>query len=320
MKKIIIAVMLIAIIACTAAMFTACTPADYTVGIVQHIQHTALDKTNQGFRDKLTELIAADGKTIKFHNRNASGDVSANTTAAQALVSQRVDLLFAIATPAAQAVAAETKSIPIIFSAVTAAKSDEVDLTADNIAGTTDMNDIERQVDLMIELVPNADKFGIMYTTSEANSMIQMNMAKEYMKKKGIDCVEGGVTTTDNVEQIFNNFKMEGVDCVYIPTDNLLANAADTVQAFNISTGANLPVVCGETGMNDKCGIATYGVDYYEIGVRAGEMAYDILTGKKTPKELGYEDPKNFEISINEEVAKAIGFTIPQSVLDKKNK
>lgn len=320
MKKIIIAVMLIAIIACSAAAFVACTSADYTVGIVQHVQHVALDQSNQGFRDKLTELLAADGKTVKFENKNAAGDVSANTTIANTLVSRRVDLIFAIATPSAQATLAEIQEakIPMVFSAVTSAT--KADLVNDLVAGTTDMNDIAKQIDLMMELVPGADKFGVLYTTNEDNSIVQRDIARAYMESKGITYVDGGITETDNIEQVFNTFKQEGVDCVYIPTDNKLAAAPDTVHSFNLSSKAKLPIVCGETGMNDKCGIATYGVDYYAIGARAGEMAYQILTGKKTPKELGYEDPTDFEISINEEIANALGFTIPQSVLDKKNK
>ena len=318
MKKFIVAILLVAIMSCSIFAFAACTPADYTVGIVQHIKHVALDKSNQGFQDKLTELMNADGKTIKFVFNDAQGETANNTTAAQTLVNRNVDLIFAIATPSAQAVMAETKNIPIVFSAVTSAT--EAKLTADNIAGTTDLNDIKKQIDLMIELVPGATKFGVMYTTSEQNSVIQKDMAKEYMESKGIEFVDGGITETDNVEQVFNSFKSQGVGCVYIPTDNKLAAAADTVHAFNTSTEACLPIVCGEGGMNDGCGIATYGVDYYAIGVRAGEMAYEILTGKKTAKEIGYEDPTNFELSVNTTVAQAIGFTIPQSVLDKLNK
>ena len=182
------------------------------------------------------------------------------------------------------------------------------------------MNDIAKQIDLMLELVPNADKFGVMYTTSEPNSIIQRDIAKKYMESKGIEYVDGGISETDDVQNVFKRFQSQGVDCVYIPTDNKLAAAPDTVHSFNMSTQAKLPVVCGESGMNDKCGIATYGVDYYAIGVRAGEMAYEIITGKKTPKEVGYENPSTFEISINENIAKELGFTIPQSVLDKKNK
>ncbi len=318
MKKIIIAIMLIAISVCTVLGFAGCTPADYNVGIVQHVQHIALDKTYDGFKDKLGSLMEADGKTVKFIYKNASGETAFNTTAAQTLVNSRVDLIFAIATPAAQAVASETKDIPMVFSAVTSAV--DAGLTADNIAGTTDLNDIEKQIDLMMELVPNAKKFGVLYTLNEDNSVTQKKMAESIMKSKGIEFVDGGISETDNIEQAFKNFQNQGVDCVYIPTDNKLAAAADTVHAFNLSTGAKLPIVCGESGMNDGCGIATYGVDYYNIGQRAGEMAYDILTGKKSPKEIGYEDPTGFELSVNQNIASAIGFTIPQSVLDKLNK
>lgn len=310
--------MLIAIVSCSVFAFAACNPADYNVGIVQHVHHIALNKSNEGFVARLTELIKADGKTIKFDDYNAAGDVSYNTTAAQTLVSKNVDLIFAISTPSAQAVKAETNTIPIVFSAVTSAP--DAGLVADNITGTTDLNDINKQIDLMLELVPNAKKFGVLYTTSEENSVIQKNRAKSYMESKGITFVDGGITETDNVEQVFNSFRSQKVDCVYIPTDNKLAAAASTVHTFNVSTGAKLPIVCGENEMNNSCGVATYGVDYYQIGVRAAEMAYEILTGKKSVKDIPYEDPSNFELTVNQEVAKSIGFTIPQSVLDKLTK
>ncbi len=314
MKKIIIAVLLIAVMACSVFAFAGCTSADYTVGIVQHIQHVALNKSNEGFQDRLTQLFEEDGKTVKFLYRNASGETTNNTTAAQTLITQRVDLIFAIATPSAQAVVAETNTLPIVFSAVTSAK--DASLTADNIAGTTDLNDVKKQVDLMVELVPNAKKIAVLYSTDEPNSTIQRDMVRDYAESKKLGFAERGISTIDDVANALNAFKRDGVDCVYIPTDNKLAAAADSVHAFN-KDGANLPIVCGENEMNNKCGIATYGVDYYAIGARAAEMAYDILTGKKTPKEIGYEDPQNFELSINQTVAREIGFTIPQSVLDK---
>lgn len=320
MRKIVVAVLLIAIMLCSICAFAGCTPADYKVGIVQHIEHIALDKSNEGFRNKLTELMKSDGKTVKFYVRNANGDTTNNTTAADTLVAQRVDLIFAISTPSAQAVQASTSEskIPVVFSAVTSAT--EADLTAENVTGTTDLNDIKKQIDLMIELVPNAKKFGVMYTTSEQNSIIQKNMAKNYIESKGITFVDGGITETDQIEQVFKTFQSQKVDCIYIPTDNKLATAADTVHAFNLSTESYLPIVCGEGGMNDICGIATYGVDYYAIGSRAGEMAYEILTGKKSIKDIPVENPTGFELSVNKTVAKAIGFTIPQSVLDKLSK
>ena len=317
MKKIIVAVMLVAIMTCSLFAFAGCETADYVVGVVQFEPHIALDRSYEGFKTRLTELITADGKTVKFDYNNANGDVANATTVSETMVNKNVDMIFAIATPTAQAAAASTSRIPIVFTAVTSPEN--AGLVKSNITGTTDLNDIESQVRLMKMLVPGAKKFGILYTTSEPNSLIQRDMAKKLMVADGIEVVEGGITETDNIEQVLQRFDNEDVECVFIPTDNKIATAAATVHTCNKGT-TNLPIVCGETGMNDACGVATYGVDYYAIGVRAAEIAYDILTGKKNVKDIRYENPaaNQVEISINENVAKQIGFTIPQSVLDLK--
>ena len=316
MKKIIVAMVIVVLAVCSIATFAGCQSADYTVGVSQFERHVALDSSYEGFKSKLTELLEADGKTVRFEYNNASGDTANATTAAETLVTKRVDLIFAIATPSAIAAksAAANAGIPIVYTAVTS--PEESKLVADNTTGTTDLNNIEKQVELMQQLVPNATKFGIMYTNSEPNSVTQFNMAKASMEAKGITVVDGGISEIDNVEQMFNSFKAQGVQAIYIPTDNKLAGAAKTVNVMNKSTGCNLPIVCGEGNMNDLCGIATYGVDYRAIGERAAYMAYEILTGKKTAKDIPFENPESFELSLNENIAQEIGFTIPQAVKD----
>lgn len=318
MKKIIVAMLIVALAVCSIATLSGCQSTDYNVGIVQLDTHPALDASNKGFQDKLTELMTEQGKTVKFHVNNAQGDSSNAVTASQTLVTKNVDLIFAIATPSAQAASSATKDIPIVFTAVTSAKEAGFDNEA-NVTGTTDLNDVKKQVELMFLLKPNAAKFGILYTTSEDNSTLQKEMAVAAMKEKGMsnsNIVVKGISDINDVTSAFESFKNEGVECIYIPTDNKLANGAGTVHSVNKDSGANIPIVCGETGMCNSCGVATYGVDYYTIGVKAAEMAFEILFNGKKPSEIPVQDPvsSDDDFSFNEEVANAIGFTIPDAV------
>ena len=315
MKKLIIAILIIAMTVTCVAAFAGCETADYNVGIVQFAPHTALDAANDAFQAKLTELMKAEGKTVKFYDNNATGEVSNATTAAETLVNRNVDMIFAIATPAAQAVQAATKDIPVVFTAVTSAQI--AGLTDSNITGVTDLNDVDMQVDLMTKLVPGATKMGILYSTDEPNSELQKNLAVEAMEAKGITVVVQGITDMQGVEPAFNNFKAQGVQCIYIPTDNRLAEGASSVHSANMATEANIPIVCGEAGMNELCGIATYGVNYAKLGEQSAQVAFDILFNGKKPSEIAVVDPviTADDFSISEDIATAIGFTIPDEVL-----
>ena len=315
MKKLIIAILIIAMTVSCVAAFAGCESADYNVGIVQFAPHTALDAVNNAFQAKLAELMKAEGKTVKFYNNNATGEVSNATTAAETLVNRNVDMIFAIATPAAQAVQAATKDIPVVFTAVTSAQI--AGLTDSNITGVTDLNDVDMQVDLMAKLVPGATKMGILYSRDEPNSELQKNLAVEAMEAKGITVVVQGISDMQDVEPAFNNFKKEGVQCIYIPTDNRLAEGASSVHSANMATEANIPIVCGETEMNKLCGIATYGVNYAKLGEQSAQVAFDILFNGKKPSEIVVVDPvvTADDFSISEDIATAIGFTIPDEVL-----
>lgn len=318
MKKIIIAIIVLAMIVTATMAFVGCgSSADYNVGIVQFAPHTALDASNAAFKQTLEELMSAQGKTIKFIEGNANGDVANATTSAETLVNRNVDLIFAIATPAAQAVAGATKSIPMVFTAVTSATT--AGLTASNITGASDLNDVKKQVELMSQLVPGATKFGILYSTDEPNSELQKNLAVEEMKAIGLsenNIVIKGITDMNDVQNAFTSFKAEGVQAIYIPTDNRLAEGAASVHSANTATGANIPIVCGETGMNTLCGVATYGVNYSKLGEKSAQIAFDILFNGKKPSDIAVVNPEVTidDFSLNEKIAEAIGFTIPEEV------
>lgn len=322
MKKIF--AVIISIVLAVMSLFVAAgcfNKADYVVGIVQLVDHVALDAANKGFQEELTALLKEQGKSVKFLNNSASNDYSTCTTIANTYVSKKVDLILAIATPAAQAAASVTKDIPILFTAVTnpviAELVDNWDRPNTNVSGTSDLNPVEKQIELITELVPNVKKIAVLYDTDEVNSLYQVELAENYCNQNNIKLVKAGIT---DINDLLTKFDLldDDVQAIYIPTDNTLANGADSVHSFN-KEKKKLPIVCGEIGMNDKCGVATYGIDYYQLGRQTGKMAFKILfEGAKVaemPVELYENEPT---LKINETVANELGFKIPQEVLDKQ--
>lgn len=326
MKKIIITLMLIvSMVACLGA-FVGCTDADYTVGILQQLQHDALDLANQGFQEELTELLKKEGKTVTYLNQNASNDESNCTSIASTLNARNCDLILAIATTAAQAVKNATidSKIPSLFTAVTEPISAGL-LMKDsnggcNMTGTSDLNPVEDQIKLLKEIIEGngktANRLGGIYMTSEPNSVIQIDLMEAACKKLGIGFEKVGLSSPNEITVGMERLSAN-CDGIYIPTDNTLANAADSIHLINLE-GKKLPIVCGETSMNVKCGIATYGVEYLELGKATARMAFDILVNGKNPVDMPVQyQTENLPLTISQSVADALGITIPQSVLDR---
>lgn len=320
MKKILTFLMVI-VLSFSFLMTLGCSKSDFTVGIIQLVDHVALDAANKGFREELKDLLKEQGKTVKFLNKSAAGDIGMCTDIANNYVSKRVNLMLAIATPAAQAAASTTKDIPILFTAVTnpvkAKLVESWDKPNTNLSGTSDLNPVEEQIKLIQELVPDVKKIAVLYTTSEDNSVYQLELVQEYCKKQNIEVLDEGITESMELDSIFLSLP-DDVDAIYIPTDNGLAKAADQVHNVNRSR-KKLPIVCGENGMNEKCGIATYGIDYYELGKQTAKMAYKILMEGADIKTMPVEtaNPEYITLTVNQTVASEIGFTIPQTILDK---
>ena len=215
--------------------------ADYTVGILQLVQHVALDQSNEGFCDQLSVRMAAAGKKVTILNENASGDEANNATIVNTLIGKSVDLIYTIATSSSQAAVAATKEnkIPVVFNAVTdpvgAGLVASMDAPGANVTGVSDINPVEKQIELITELKGSTDiKIGFLYTSAETNSVTQINMAKAYCKEKGIAYVERGIADITEVNTAMVALANEGVDAIYIPTDNVLANGAATVHAINV--------------------------------------------------------------------------------------
>ncbi|AFA48771.1 ABC transporter substrate-binding protein [Acetobacterium woodii] len=283
-----------------------------SIGIVQYVDHVALDAAREGFISALADNGYTDGDNITIDVQNAQGDQSNLSTISDRFVSNKVDLVLAIATPAAQAIAGKTTEIPILGTAITdyvaarLVKSNEA--PGGNVTGTTDMNPISEQIDLLVKLVPTAKTVGVLYTSSEDNSVIQAKIAKEAIEKLGMKYVEVTVTNSNDVQQATQSIVSQ-CDAIYIPTDNVFASAMPQVE--NITTQSKTPVICGESGMVESGGLATLGINYSDLGYQTGLMAVKIIKGEAKPATMPIESATKFDYAINGSVAQEIGLTIP---------
>jgi putative tryptophan/tyrosine transport system substrate-binding protein len=286
----------------------------YKIGVCQLVQHDALDASYKGFIDGLKEAGFEEGKNLTIDYQNAQGEQANCATIASKLVNDQDDLILAIATPAAQACANATSDIPIVVTAVTdPAESGLVDSNeapGKNVTGTSDLNPIEEQMDLLVKLVPNAKKVAVLYNSSETNSKIQADMAKTAGEALGLEVTDATVSSSNEIQQVVQSL-VGKVDAIYAPTDNLIAAGMATVAM--VANENKIPVICGESGMVEAGGLATYGIDYYELGKLSGAQAAKILNGEATPAEMPIEylDASKLQMSINEEVAKQLGIEIP---------
>ena len=281
----------------------------YKIGVLQFTQHAALDKTNEGFIAALDDA----GINYEIDQQNASNDQSTCQTIAEKLVNDGNDLIYAIATPAAQAVAGLTKDIPVVISAVT--DPAESGLVADNsapggnVTGVSDLTPIKEQIDLLKQLIPDVQTIGVLYCSAESNSAIQAEMTREACEALGMEAVDYTVSNTNEIQTVVESM-VGKVDAVYAPTDNTIANGMATVGMIASDNG--LPVFAGDSGMVEAGGIATYAVDYYQLGYMAGEMAVDILVNGTDPAEMpiGYLPTEKYELTVNEDMAAKLGVDV----------
>jgi putative ABC transport system substrate-binding protein len=289
----------------------------YTIGVMQLMDHEALNLAQQGFIDALADNGYVDGENITLLLENGQGDNNNLSTIADKFISENVDLAFTIATPSTQAMASKTTTIPIVATAVTSfteaglVASDEE--PGGNITGTTDMNPITDQIDLMLRLCPDVKTVGFLYTSSEDNSVLQCNIAKAYLDTLGISYVERTITNTNDIQQATASI-VDECDAIYIPTDNNFASAMPTVN--EVTMAASIPVFCGESNMVKSGGTATVGITYYGIGYKAGEMAIDILVNGADPATTPIQGSSEFEYCLNGDVLDALGIAIPDDLAE----
>ena len=288
----------------------------YKIGIVQLVEHSALDDASRGFVDGLKARGFEEGKNVAIDRQNAQADQSNLQNIVQRFISDKVNLICAIATPSVQSAANATKEIPIVGTAVTDYVSAKVvqssEMPGGNVTGTSDMSPISDQIDLLLKLYPNAKTIGTIYSSSEVNSEIQVKEMTEYAAAKGLIVRTATISTVNDIPQAAQSL-VSDVDVFYEPSDNVIASAMPTL--VSVTDPAGKGVICAASTMVAAGGLATYGIDYYKLGVQTGEMAADILEGKRKPSEMKIETARDLMVVINKKNAAKLGLTIPDEVL-----
>ena len=282
----------------------------FTVGICQLVQHPALDLATKGFRDALEEAMPGQ---ITFDEQNGNGDAATCATIVSGFVASKVDLILANATPALQAAAAATQDIPVLGTAITeygvALDLDNFNGTVGgNISGTADLAPLDQQAAMFGELLPQANKIGILYCSAEANSVYQANVVKAALESAGKTVTIYTFADSNDVATVTAQACGEN-DALYIPTDNTAASSVEAVN--NVAAPAGVPIIAGEESICAGCGIATLSIDYYELGRTTGAMAAKILKGESKIAEMPIEYYQNPVKKYNPTLCEAHGITVP---------
>lgn len=304
------AVMVAAAAACVAGCDSGKT-AKYKIGICQLVQHTALDAATEGFMDALTEKLGEEN--VEFDLQNAAGDSPTCSTIVNQFVADKVDLIMANATASLQAAVSATDSIPIVATSITDYAtaldiSDWTGKTGTNVTGTSDLAPLDEQANMIKELVPDAKTVGILYCSAEANSKYQAEVIEKALDKLGLNYKEYTCADSNDVASVTTT-ACDECDVIYIPTDNTMASNKAIVD--NVAAPAGVPVIAGEEGICKGCGIATLSIDYYSIGYKAGEMAYDILVNGKNPADMEIEFTSELTKEYVAERCNALNITVP---------
>lgn len=287
------------------------------IGIIQIVEHPALDAAREGFLEALKAKGYEEGKNLTVDYQNAQGDQSILQSISQKFASSDLDLILAIATPAAQAIASATQDIPILITAVTdpveAKLVDSMDKPGANVSGTTDMNPIKDQLELLKKLAPEAKTVGVIYNAAEVNSEVQVRIVKEEAPALGLAVVEATVATSADVLQAAQSL-VKKVDAIYVPTDNMVVSAAQSV--VQVANENKIPLISGESSVVDAGGLGTIGINYKNLGAQTGEMAARVLDGANTA-DMPIESQKNFDVVLNKETLEILGIKVPADLEGK---
>ena len=283
----------------------------YNVGICQLVQHEALDAATQGFKDALTEKLGEGN--VKFDEQNASGDSANCATIVNGFVSNNVDLILANATAPLQAAAQATADIPVLGTSVTdyATALDISGWTGtvgNNISGTSDLAPLDQQAAMIQELFPDAKNVGLLYCSAEPNSVYQCDVIEGYLTEEGYTVARYAFTDTNDVTSVAQT-AADNSDVIYIPTDNTAASNTEAIA--NVVIPAKVPVVAGEEGICNGCGVATLSISYYDLGYATGEMAAKILAEGADVSTMPVEYAPNVTKKYNAANCEALGITPP---------
>lgn len=324
MKKKMVTVLLTA--AMVTAMVTGCGKSSdsgsdkkesYTIGIEQFAEHGSLDNCREGFLKGLEDEGIKEGDNLTVKYKNAAADMGTAKQISDSLVSDKVDLVCAIATPSAQSAynAAMKADIPVIYTAVTdpvaAELADKDGKPVGEVTGTSDKLPVEEQLKMIREMLPDAKKIGIMYTTSEANSVSAIEEYKSLVKKYDFELVEKGITTTADVSLAADDL-LSKVDCITNLTDNTVVASLPTI--LDKANEKKIPVFGSEIEQVKIGCLAAEGIDYIALGKQTGKMAAKVLKGEAKASEQNFETITEPGFYVNNKVAENLGITVPDDL------
>ncbi len=330
MKKLLAIILALAMIFCFAACGEKAEPAANTqtdsaklkIGVMQFGEFTALVNAYDGFVQGLKDGGMVEGTDFEIIYLSAAADTANCPTIADTLINDGCDLIYAIATPSVSCIKEKTTEIPVLFSAVTDPQASGLvasnDAPGANISGTSDMNPVAEQIDLLKEMLPDAKTVAVFYCSSESNSAVQFELAKAQIEKLGMTCVQKTISAIDEAKSAIESLKGQ-VDAIYVPTDNTLSDSMTLVAAAADESG--IPIVCGEPGMVQNGATATFGIDYFKLGQQTAKMAIEVLNAAdplaaiaKMPVQYQTEDCVT---AINQASIDALGLDVPQAILDR---
>lgn len=287
-----------------------CEKSQYVIGICQLVKHEALDAATRGFMDAVEEGLGKDH--VKFDLQNAANDSATCVTIANSFVSKNVDLIMANATPALQAAANSTLTIPILGTSITEygaalGINDFTGVVGSNVSGTSDLAPLNEQAQMIIDVFPTAKKVGLLYCSAENNSLYQINVVEKYLNDHNIETRRLSFSDSNDIAGLLDT-ELSNVDLVYTPTDNTVASCTEIVDAKCRSK--NIPVVAGEEGICKGCGAITLSISYYELGKKTGEMAVDILKNNADISKMPIAYDEHPVKKYNKEICDALGIVI----------
>ena len=281
---------------------------NFKIGITQIVAHPAWDSAREGFKDAIKES----GLNVTFDEKNANGEVATANMIANNFVTEKVDLIYAIATSTAQSAAQATNKLPVVFSAIT--DPEAAGLIKENVTGISDRVNVKQQLELLLKLDSKIKKVGVIYNSSEQNSKVQVDDLKKAASELGITIVEKSVTQVSEIPQASEALVRES-DALYLPTDNLVASVVNLITE---KATAAKKVAFGAEAAHVKGGaLITQGIDYYEMGKEAGKIAVEILKNGKKPSEIKFKKMDLNDIVINNKTLAAIGISLPEDIKSK---
>ncbi|ENP8323246.1 ABC transporter substrate-binding protein [Vibrio vulnificus] len=287
------------------------------VAVSQIVEHPALDATRQGLLDGLKSKGYVEGKNLEFDYKTAQGNPAIAVQIARQFVGESPDVLVGIATPTAQALVSATRSIPVVFTAVTdpvgAKLVKSMEQPGKNVTGLSDLSPVSQHVDLIKELLPNAKAIGVVYNPGEANAVTLVELLKKSAAEKGLKVVESTALKSADVQSATQAIAAKS-DVIYAPTDNTVASAIEGM--IVAANQAKKPVFGGATSYVEKGAIAGLGFDYYQVGVQTADYVVAILEGQE-PGKLDVKVATGSDLVVNQGTAEKLGITIPASVLSR---